>query len=1200
VSTTLSFGLSALPPSVARTLATVYGHHRTPWFDHILENIVERLVPALGAGYTPLFLTCTQSGGREAAVANLVRPSARVLATPGDFARLALAWGAEVQTLPAAGLGQEVVPDTVLVEHLSPSGTLLDVAALVASVRAVAPEAPIVLDASTSFGVDFVDVQASGVDAILIVPERGLMSIPGVTVFAVNDRFVDTLGRRRADLPDKPFLFDLLRYHRAWAKQKTTPYSPNISACVGLQAALALIDANGGLRELHRTHEARAASIRTRLKELGYGTPPGDALRTNAWTPFELPAGIVVGDVLADLAAAGVDVRQHESGAASVDIAHAGYIPDDALKRLFSAAARLAGIEQSGVSVAASRLAEESAPVEAPFSIDPREFLEQANHHASKNRSGARVRAKVADSARRVFRDRHIVHEEALRHRTVGFVGAGRIVKSAVDLCLERGITNLMVYSPSLADVEHGRASSEEARRRAGEWKARGVKVAGTLEELSATSHAVVLLPVPYDDASLKLFRKAPQYHNHGFLNEPLLDHAERAGRLDLVINAAAREALVDRSALARAVGAGWLRYYSDEMPSEDDPLLDFDGVRYTAHVGGSCRAPQAAVARNTHTILRRLIARMLGMQSIGQDPAAPANDTYTLSVVNGHLLGESSTSRLESAVRDVRKSNRLRILLTDPFDVESLAFNELRQSGLELDVRDVSSGQMSAARLAEVLAEVRPHIVMLRSRTRVDAAAAQTMVGIEELAFVIRPGVGVDNLYGGMERLSEAGVQIINEPYGNSRAVAEMAVHFILSGTETTLLAPGPTNFNAVVFDVASTYDHVRLAQPARTAAHVNQVIGKWLGAQSDAITVSGPGTALMEASIANLTLPGSRGLVISHGKFGDRFVDIANARGRTCDVLRVEEDQWGAAVAPEDVARFLQADFERRSAPHPPVSFLCFQQNETSSGVTYHQDSIRALVRIARAYNPEMVVIADAISGALAHPLAFDALDLDILFLGSQKALGVSSGLAFAVLSERAIRLMLSRAGYEADLDAFCDDPAAERHFEELDRRQRVHSINLLRTVAAARRQRLVDTPSLFHLMSTERALELFEEEGGAEAVAARHAELAAMVRDGVRRLGLELMPRPPFESDSVTVVILPQGIDASAIRKAVARNTAIAIAGAQGDFWKRRMLRIGTLGFVTRSDVARCLRGLRIALAEMGYVPSPAAADFSLTAS
>jgi len=236
--------------------------------------------------------------------------------------------------------------------------------------------------------------------------------------------------------------------------------------------------------------------------------------------------------------------------------------------------------------------------------------------------------------------------------------------------------------------------------------------------------------------------------------------------------------------------------------------------------------------------------------------------------------------------------------------------------------------------------------------------------------------------------------------------------------------------------------------------------------------------------------------------------------------------------------------------------------------------------------------MIIADAISGALAHRLDLEALDLDALFLGSQKALGVSSGLAFAVVGERALDAMVKRSGYAGQFDALCADPHAGSYLDRFDRLQRVHSTNLLRAAIAERQQRDVDTPSVFHLLSTERALALFSAEragqDAAEAIAAAHAALAQQARDGVRALGLELMPSAPFESDSVTVVLLPPGIDASRIRKIVARESAIAIAGAQGDYWKPRMLRIGTLGFVSRTDIARCLRALRSALAEVGYSP------------
>ena len=98
--------------------------------------------------------------------------------------------------------------------------------------------------------------------------------------------------------------------------------------------------------------------------------------------------------------------------------------------------------------------------------------------------------------------------------------------------------------------------------------------------------------------------------------------------------------------------------------------------------------------------------------------------------------------------------------------------------------------------------------------------------VDVTELAAVVRPGVGIDNLYGGVRELTRLGVRIINEPFGNSSAVAEMTLHFILSASEETLLAPGPTRFRPEVFAVTDRYEHpaspaFRRGRGAGAAAH-------------------------------------------------------------------------------------------------------------------------------------------------------------------------------------------------------------------------------------------------------------------------------------------------------------------------------------------------------------------------------------------
>ena len=1167
-----AFGFSALPPRVASEVAAIYGHHRTPWFEGVLDEIGDLLRPALGGRFTPLFLTCTSSGGREATVANLVRPSDRVLANGSSYGALARAWGGRVQDLSAATSAGTEAQDSVFIEHVLPDGSLVDVNAIVAAVRGAGPDTPIVLDASVSFGSDFWDAQPYDVDALLIVPERALMAIPGVAVLAVTDRLIETVTRRRSELAETPFLYDILRYRRA-ASKHTTPYSPNISACVALHAALCEIHSAGGLRAHQDSQARRAKSIRDRLVNDGFRLTGDGFARTNAFTSFHLPEGVPMAEALNLFHEAQVGARGLDSTPPILQLAHAGYMHDAQVERFYTAGAALLSTHRTA-DVIVDRAGQDGTAlrsVEAPFTIPASEFVAQVQQHARKMPAGVAAE-KVAQAAKRIFRNRHVVHEEALRHRRVGFVGAGRIARKTVELCLARGITNLTVYSPAMAaGLSDGHLTLEQRQRRA-EWEGLPVAIASTLAEVFTTAHAVVLLPVVYDGQALRLFRKGPEYRNHRMVDGDLLAKAEAAGRLDLIINAAARDALIDRPALTRAVEAGWLRYYSDEMPAAGDPLLACEGVWFTGHVGGSCAAPQAAVARNTHRILRHALAQLRGAP-----PPAPESDEHPPNVINAHLLTDRAAARMVAAVASSR-SDTIRVLLTDPFDVASLSFDRLRETAGSIEVHDVSAERLSPAALGETIRAVRPHILMLRSRTKIDDGVASSITGLRELAFVIRPGVGVDNLYAGMERLSEAGIQIINEPHGNSFAVAEMALHFILAGTETTLMAPGPTKFNPQVFDVVSDYDPTNPSSLRQIQASVDRTIGDWLASTAPAVTLSGPGTALMEASIANLTRPGSRGLIISHGKFGDRFVEIAHARRRVCDVLRIDEADYGNAIAPEQLERVLA---DAATIPHrpsqAPYEFLCFQQNETSSGVTYREEAIGRLVRAARTHNPALMVIVDAISGAFAHRLRFDALDVDALFLGSQKALGVSSGLAFGVFSERARDAMVERSGWRGTFEALCESADRDRYLAQYDRLQQVHSTNLLRALVRGHRRELVDEPSIFHLLSTARALELFAAEGGVEAVVNRHARLARMAREGVQKLGLETMARPPYDSDSVTVAVLPEGVSASAVRKSIARESAIEVAGAQGDYWKPRMIRIGTLGFVSESDVVRCIRAL-----------------------
>jgi len=282
-----------------------------------------------------------------------------------------------------------------------------------------------------------------------------------------------------------------------------------------------------------------------------------------------------------------------------------------------------------------------------------------------------------------------------------------------------------------------------------------------------------------------------------------------------------------------------------------------------------------------------------------------------------------------------------------------------------------------------------------------VSECVSQAAKGVPELSAIVRPGVGVDNIYNGMRQASRLGIQIINEPFGNSFAVAEMTLHFILNGTEKMLLTPGPSRFNPQVFQVMHQYQHPATSEFQRMHRATTKKLAKWMGSKTEPLILSGPSTAFMEAAILNLTSHGDRGLVISHGKFGDRFAQIVQAKGRAAECMKVEEEKWGQVFTPKQIANFLRSD-SVQNENH--ISFLCLQQNETSSGVAYTQAQIQQIVRHARSYNPDMMILVDAVSGLLSTPLDFDALDVDAMIVGSQKSLGVASVITYMTLSKRA----------------------------------------------------------------------------------------------------------------------------------------------------------------------------------------------------
>jgi aspartate aminotransferase-like enzyme len=157
----------------------------------------------------------------------------------------------------------------------------------------------------------------------------------------------------------------------------------------------------------------------------------------------------------------------------------------------------------------------------------------------------------------------------------------------------------------------------------------------------------------------------------------------------------------------------------------------------------------------------------------------------------------------------------------------------------------------------------------------------------------------------------------------------------------------------------------------------------------QNDVLCFAASGTGGMESAAANLIRPGDEVLVASCGKFGERFVELAE----TWQAKVLHHDAgWGNKVEPADLDRLL--------GEHPGTELVFTTFSETSTGVL---NDVQALTQVAHEH--DALIVVDAISGLGAVPLPQDEWEVDVVVAGSQKALMCPPGLGLTAVSSRAL---------------------------------------------------------------------------------------------------------------------------------------------------------------------------------------------------
>jgi aspartate aminotransferase-like enzyme len=296
------------------------------------------------------------------------------------------------------------------------------------------------------------------------------------------------------------------------------------------------------------------------------------------------------------------------------------------------------------------------------------------------------------------------------------------------------------------------------------------------------------------------------------------------------------------------------------------------------------------------------------------------------------------------------------------------------------------------------------------------------------------------------------------------------------------------------------------------------------------------------MEAALVNVLSPGDSMVALVAGNFGERWAALGRAHGMN---VRVLEAPWGEAVPPERVAEAL--DRERSRA-------VFVQLSESSTGAAH---DVEAMARVTRRH--DVLLVVDAISGAGAMKLESEAWGVDVVVVGSQKALALPPGLSFLALSERAWQHV--------------EAARTPRFYFDLRRERKAQSGG-----------ESAFTPAIAHVVALRAALDAVRAMGGVDALVANAGTLASMTRAAAGALGLPLVA-PRDHGDALTALYPPGGVDSGGIVRALKSEFAATVAGGQGAL-KGKILRVAHLGYYDAMDILGLVGALEIVLHRLGH--------------
>jgi aspartate aminotransferase-like enzyme len=347
----LTPGPTTVPEETLLEMAKPVFYHRSPEFRQLLAEVTEGLQYVFCTKNPVITLTCSGTGGLEAALVNCVPPGGKVICLiAGRFGErwrsLCRAFHLEAVSI-SVPLGQSVQPEQLsqaMAAHPdavavcatlseTSTGAAHDIASF--GKRTAPTRALLLVDAVSGLGVMECRTDEWGIDVCVTGSQKALMLPPGLAFLSVSERAWKAMEANRQA---PAYYFDLRRARKS-LETHDTPFTPAHTLVRALRLSLQRIR-DEGLENIWAYHARNAAAAQAGFRAMGLEVFP--AQPAPGLTVVRVPSGVDATELLRRLESNyGIKLAngQDELKGKIIRLGHMGYVDQ------FDVLAALAGVE---------------------------------------------------------------------------------------------------------------------------------------------------------------------------------------------------------------------------------------------------------------------------------------------------------------------------------------------------------------------------------------------------------------------------------------------------------------------------------------------------------------------------------------------------------------------------------------------------------------------------------------------------------------------------------------------------------------------------------------------------------------------------------------------------------------------------------------------------------------------------------------